>query len=75
MSTLVCNAKIVGTVSYVNSSSRRVAIPHGPCRVDEQGGNVLIQWVDGVLKSTTIPLPEYIAYTNNKDIKLVVDQN
>ena len=64
-------ARITGKVEYREGDGPMIAIPVGPCEVQESDQDVTLSWVDGDTHgSAAIPLSEFRRYVARKAIQL-----
>lgn len=63
--------KIVGTVTYLHESGKRLCIPLGECEIDDtSASNVVIHWKDqhGSVYQSTLTDIEFAQYQHNNTL-------
>jgi hypothetical protein len=69
--TLTQNARITGHVEYREGDGPMIAIPRGPCDVEQGEQDVTIAWSDGDTRgSTAMPRFEFERYVERGAIAL-----
>jgi hypothetical protein len=64
-------ARIVGKVEYREGDGTNIAIPVGPCRVEQGIDDVTISWTDGETHgSAAIPLADFRRYVADGAIQV-----
>ncbi|MGE5116175.1 MAG: hypothetical protein ACM3N6_06730 [Betaproteobacteria bacterium] len=64
-------ARITGTVEYREGDGPMIAIPLGPCEVEEGENDMTISWTEGDTRgSTAIPLDDFRRFVAGGAIRL-----